>query len=90
MANGSNGVGNFNGVVDILLAGAGTTSSQKGLMNIFSSQITTAASTNQWQDFQTGTAAEDSTGALTFAVTFDWTSTNGTATMEMATVELLK
>ena len=90
MATGSNGVGNYSGFIDVLLCWAWSTSSQKGLININSSRANTAGSTDSWSNYATWTSAEDSTASKTFTITFKWTNTNGTATMEMATVQLLQ
>lgn len=64
------------GYIDFVLFGAGTTSSQRGVISTWLSkaQLTANTSTSQLPEIlvtatDTGTATEDSTGALTFSAT---------------------
>ncbi len=77
------------GYLDVFLLATGATNTQEASMGLVlraSETVTTnsATYTNYAQYYGTGTAAEDSTGALTLAITFQWASSDAANTMTMA------
>lgn len=77
------------GYIDVLLLATGATNTQEASMGMqlrASETVTTnsATYTNYLQYYGTGTAAEDSTGALTLKVTFQWAGSDAANTMTMA------
>lgn len=62
------------GYIDIYLIGAGTTGTQEANYHIFAHKqaTSTASSHHTLMNYANGTASEDSTGALTFTVTAQW------------------
>jgi hypothetical protein len=77
---------NLSGYIETVLIGAGTTSSQKGVVEY---RASTDAGTAE-SKVAVGTSSEDSTGGLTYAVTVQWSAGPGAATSyEAGYIELI-
>lgn len=85
--------GNSKGWIEFILAASGATNTQDGYTIIWAGREDISTDTNTAHGFQSdvGTATEDSTGALTIAVSaqHDFANASHTITMEGAIIEVL-